>query len=276
MSTPLVSIIIPTYNRPDYLQRAVESSLRQTYKNIEVIVIDDHSVYEVSQVINNFQDERLKLYRNETNKGSVISRNRGLKLSNGSFINFLDDDDELMSEKIELQLNKFNDSEIQNIGVVTCDMAYRRQDINEVKKNHFKGNIYKKLLGKYCIYGIHSMLIKREFCVHFDPRLSSNQEYDLAIRVAKNANFDFVPKVLAITNESEGQISFNYAKKKKGTLYLFKKYKSEFLKFGINFYLYNWFRFRYLLFRYFVTLKVGNVKINKIMHNFHNRFLKNL
>ena len=276
MSTPLVSIIIPTYNRPEYLQRAVQSSLKQTYKNIEVIIIDDHSGYDVSRVIDGFQDNRLKLYRNETNQGSVISRNRGFGRSSGSYINFLDDDDELIPEKIELQLKKFNDSEIQEIGVVTCDMEYRRQDINEVKKNHFKGNIYKKLLGQYCIYGIHSMLIKREFCVQFDPNLSSNQEYDLAIRVAKNANFDYVPKVLAITHESEGQISFNYTKKKRGTLYLFKKYKSEFLKFGLSFYLYNWFRFRYLLFRYFVTLRVGNVKINKIMHNFHNRFLKNL
>ena len=276
MNDPLVSVIIPTYNRPDYLERAVSSVLKQTHENIEVIIIDDHSVNDLSHMISKFQDPRIKSYKNKTNRGSVYSRNRGISLCRGDFINFLDDDDELFFNKIELQLRKFEQSRIQNLGVIVCDMEYKRRDIHQVKQNHLKGQIYKKLLSQYCIYGIHSMLIKREFCVLFDPRLTSNQEYDLAIRIAKNANFDFVPKVLAITYESEDQISFNYNKKKKGTLYLFEKYRSEFLKFGILFYLYNWFRFRYLLFRYFVTLKVRNEKINKIMHDFHNRFLKNV
>jgi hypothetical protein len=66
------------------------------------------------------------------------------------------------------------------------------------------------------------MLIKRESRVLFDPQLTSNQEYDLAIRVAKNTNFDFVPKVLVITHKSEDQINFNY-QKKKGILYNFLK-----------------------------------------------------
>ena len=274
MIDSLVSIIIPTYNRPDYLQRAVESSLKQTYRNIEVIVIDDHSDYDVSQLINRFQDKRLKLFRNEINKGSVYSRNRGLGLSSGHYINFLDDDDVLLPEKIELQLKKFLNSQIQNLGVVACDMAYQRRDINEIKKNHFRGNIYKKLLSQYCIYGIHSMLIKRKYCPKFDSDLSSNQEYDLAIRVAKECAFDFIPKVLAITYESENQISFNYEKKKMGTKYLFNKYRAEFLSFGVIFYTYNWFRFLYLRFKYFISLKLGNTQINKVMYTLHNRLLK--
>lgn len=276
MNNPLVSIIIPTFNRPDHLKRAIRSSLKQTHKNIEIIIIDDHSNYDLTSIIESFHDDRIRLFRNETNQGSVYSRNRGLSNCKGDYVNFLDDDDEILPDKIERQLIKFNQSEITNLGVITCDMEYKRRDINQVKQNHLKGTIYKKLLALYCIYGIHSMLIKRKYCPKFDPYLSSNQEYDLAIRVAKVCAFDFVPKVLAITHESENQISFNYTKKKKGTIYLFEKYKSEFLRFGITFYIYNWFRFRYLLFRYFVTLKLGNVKINKIMHNFHNKFLKNM
>jgi glycosyltransferase involved in cell wall biosynthesis len=276
MNNPLVSIIIPTYNRPDYLERAVTSVLKQTYEKIEIIIIDDHSVNDLSKIINKFQDPRIKFYRNKTNRGSVYSRNRGISLCKGDYINFLDDDDELLPNKIEFQLRKFKQSKIQNLGVIVCDMAYSRRDINQVKQNHLKGQIYKKLLAQYCVYGIHSMLIKRTYCPRFDNNLTSNQEYDLAIRLAKICSFDYIPKVLAITHESEDQISFNYRKKKEGTIYLFTKYKHEFIKFGIRFYVYNWFRFRYLLFRYFITLKIGNVKINKIMHDFHNRFLKNL
>jgi len=153
-------------------------------------------------------------------------------------------------------------------------MEYKRKDINMLKKNHLKGNIYKKLLSQYCIYGIHSMLIKREFTLNFDLNLKSSQEYDLSIRLARKCNFDYVPKRLAVTHTSENQISFDYKKKTEGTKYLFKKYRSEFLRFGIKFYVYNWFRFRYLLLRYFILLRLSRNQINELMYKIHNIMVK--
>ena len=229
MINPLVSIIIPTYNRPKYLKRAIGSTLNQTYENLEIIIIDDCSTQDISTVVNEFQDNRIKYFKNTTNQGSVFSRNRGLSICTGEYVNFLDDDDEILPQKIEFQLAKFKESNVENLGVVSCDMEYKRKDINTLKKNHLKGNIYKKLLKQYCIYGIHSMLIKKEFSPKFDLNLKSSQEYDLSIKLARKCNFDYVPKRLAITHMSENQISFNYKKKIDGTKYLFKKYRSEFL-----------------------------------------------
>ncbi len=274
MSNPLVSIIIPTYNRPRYLQRAIESSVKQTYRNIEIIVIDDNSNNNPLAIIEGFKDTRIKYYKNSINRGSGFCRNRGLSICSGDYVNFLDDDDELLPQKIELQIAKFKESVVENLGVVSCDMEYKRKDINMLKENHHKGDIYKKLLRHYCIYGIHSMLIKREFTPNFDLNLKSNQDYDLSIRLAKKCNFDYVPKQLAITNTSENQISFNYSKKMEGTEYLFKKYRSEFLRFGVKFYIYNWFRFRYLLLRYFILLRLSINQINELMYKIHNKIVK--
>jgi len=274
MNNPLVSIIIPTYNRPKYLQRAIESSLKQTYRNIEVIVIDDNSNYNPLTIIEGFKDNRIKYYKNSVNRGSVFSRNRGLSICSGDYVNFLDDDDEILPQKIEFQVAKFKESNVENLGVVSCDMEYKRKDINMLKENHLKGNIYKRLLRQYCIYGIHSMLIKKKFIPKFDLNLKSSQEYDLSIRLARRCNFDYVPKRLAITHTSENQISFNYKKKIDGTKYLFKKYRSEYLRFGAKFYIYNWLRFRYLLLRYFILLKLSMSQINELLYTIHNKLVK--
>ena len=273
MNEALVSIVIPTYNRPEYLQRAIESTLRQTYKKIEIVIIDDHSNVDLLPLINSFKDERIRYYKNPENKGAVYSRNRGISLSKGDFINFLDDDDEILPNKIELQLKKFEDSKVENLGVVTCDMEYQRKDIHELKKNRLKGNIYRKSLNSYCIYGIHSMLIKRDFNPIFDLNLVSSQEYDLTIRLAGKCNFDYIPKRLAITHSSTDQISFNYRKKINGTKYIFNKYRSEFLRFGWKFYIYNWFRFRYLILRYFILLKLNIDKLNEFIYKSHNKIV---
>jgi len=274
MINPLVSVIIPTYNRPTYLQRAIGSTLNQTYENLEIIIIDDCSTQDISTVVNEFQDNRIKYFKNTTNQGSVFSRNRGLSICTGEYVNFLDDDDEILPQKIEFQIAKFKESNVENLGVVSCDMEYKRKDINMLKKNHLKGNIYKKLLKQYCIYGIHSMLIKKEFTPKFDLNLKSSQEYDLSIKLASKCNFDYVPKRLAITHTSENQISFNYRKKIDGTKYLFKKYRSEFLRFGAKFYIYNWFRFRYLLLRYYILLKLSISQINELIYTLHNKMVK--
>jgi len=276
MNNPLVSIIIPTYNRPKYLQRAIHSVLNQSYRNIEVIIIDDNSMTNLLPTIKAFKDNRIRYYRNKENKGPTFSRNKGIILSKGSYINFLDDDDELLPKKIEIQLNKFQTSRIKNLGVVVCDIEYKRVDISGIKRNHIRGNILKNLFKSYCIYGTCSMLIKTEFIVKFDINLSSNQEYDLALRLAKRCNFDFVPKCLAIQHTSDNQISYNYIKKINGTKSLFQKYRREFLNFGINSYIYNWFRFKFLLLKYYYYLQLGQKEekggIFNILHQLFSKF----
>ncbi|MFT4326793.1 MAG: glycosyltransferase family 2 protein [Candidatus Woesearchaeota archaeon] len=255
---PLVSIIIPTHNRASFISRAITAALEQSYSNIEVIVVDDCSSDNTKDVVLGFSNTKVIYFRNKQNKGGPYSRNRGLSHAKGDYIMFLDDDDSLHPDKITLQVEKFESSKVKNLGVVTCDVSYKRSDIASVRKNRLQGIIYKQLLRSYCVFGTETMLIKKtcfDVIKGFDIKLASNQEYDLAIRLAQHFSFDYVPRVLTYKYESTDQISFNFTKKLNGTRYLYKKHLSAFKEQGV--YGYNFFRFRYLFFKYSVGKYCG-------------------
>ncbi|WP_340104025.1 glycosyltransferase family 2 protein [Rhodohalobacter sp. 8-1] len=230
---PLVSIIIPTYNRPELLRRAIKSALDQTYPNIEVIVVDDHSDNDLEQLQKEFPT--VSFFRNSENRGGCFSRNRGIEKSTGEFINLLDDDDELMSEKIELQVMKFDDSSVANLGFVTAHVDDVRSGKKLIKRNEVKGDIHRQLLAGYAVSGIESLLIKKDALLEiegFDNKLQSSQEYDLMIRLSEKYNVDYVDQILSRENRSTDQISLNFDKKIQGAKYLFKKHDKRYREIG--------------------------------------------
>src|SRR5690554_926163 len=101
----LVSIIIPTYRQKEYFKEALDSLVNQSYKNIEIIVIDDNGDFNeyseyVTNIIQNKYDKRIKYFKNSANIGSAQSKNRGIELSMGDYITFLDDDDYYTLNKV--------------------------------------------------------------------------------------------------------------------------------------------------------------------------------
>ena len=102
MSRPLVSIIIPNYNKAPYIRESIESALNQTYKNIEVIVVDDGSTDKSRKIIKSF-GKKIKAYF-LPHKNANVARNFGFKKSKGEYIQFLDSDDIILPEKIEKQV----------------------------------------------------------------------------------------------------------------------------------------------------------------------------
>ena len=106
---PLVSVIIPTFNRANFITRAVTNVLKQSYHNIEVIVVDDASTDLTSAVVQDIDDPRVNYLCLEKNSGPSAARNRGVNFAQGQFIAFLDSDDEWDSKKIELQLAAINE-----------------------------------------------------------------------------------------------------------------------------------------------------------------------
>jgi glycosyltransferase involved in cell wall biosynthesis len=101
MSTPLVSVVIPTYGGAEYIGQTIESVLRQTLHDFEVVVVDDASPDHTSLVVNQFSDPRLKYIRHEKNRGSDEARLTGIRLSSAEIIAFLDQDDFFHPEKLE-------------------------------------------------------------------------------------------------------------------------------------------------------------------------------
>ncbi|MEO8325327.1 MAG: glycosyltransferase family 2 protein, partial [Nitrospirota bacterium] len=116
---PRVSVIIPTYRRPDFLRRAIGSVLTQTFEDFELLIVDDASPDNTGQVVKGIADERIRYCRNEINKGGAASRNRGIKEAQSPYIAFLDDDDEWLPQKLALQVELLDQSPPKVGGIYT-------------------------------------------------------------------------------------------------------------------------------------------------------------
>lgn len=117
----LVSVIITTYGRTTFLEAAIKSVVSQTYKNIEIIIVDDNALKqnvrkEVVNIVSKFP--KCKLILNEKNLGGALARNEGINVAKGSFISFLDDDDTYALNRIEENIKAYETSIDKNVGII--------------------------------------------------------------------------------------------------------------------------------------------------------------
>jgi glycosyltransferase involved in cell wall biosynthesis len=122
----LISVIIPTFNREQFIRAAVESVLAQTYPHVEVLVVDDGSTDSTREIIRSIDDPRVR-YIYTANKGNYFARNTGLKEAKGEYIAFLDSDDTFLPQKLSKQLEKF--AQIPGLGLCCSNVYVRHQDI---------------------------------------------------------------------------------------------------------------------------------------------------
>jgi len=237
MENSLVSVVIPTYNRAKVLKETISSALRQTYDNFEIIVIDDGSADNTESVVKNFEDKRVT-YIKQSHKNAPTAKNKGILVSKGDYIAFLDSDDVWLPEKIEKQMKVFRNNKL-NPSVVYCGIGYINEDgaeIKGIKLPAYRGNIFLKLLGtrRNVVLGAGStVLIKRECferCGLFDENLSYRIDLDLLIRISKVFAFDYVPEVLAKIRMHEKRMSSNVDNILKGRELLFKKIYNDIKK----------------------------------------------
>jgi glycosyltransferase involved in cell wall biosynthesis len=181
ISAPLVSCIIPTKNRPDMVIRAINSVLNQTYKDIEIIVIDDSETNSTKNILSGMP---IKYIKNNESKGAPYSRNVGLSEAKGNVISFLDDDDIWLPMKIELQLKYINEYPIVTsncISIINGKKHYRRYP--EIIT-------YKKLLYCNCLGSCSFVMLNSEVVrgCYFDENLKSGQDWDYWLTVMEKNN----------------------------------------------------------------------------------------
>ena len=143
----LVSVIIPTWNRSNLIPTAINSVLNQTYKDWELIIVDDGSTDNTEEVIKKFQtnDTRIKFIKHKENSGGCSAQKiQGVKNALGNYIAFLDSDDEWLPTKLEEQLDLFKKSTVDNLGFVGCRVIYKKSDGSEeeTKFDYQKGNCF--------------------------------------------------------------------------------------------------------------------------------------
>jgi glycosyltransferase involved in cell wall biosynthesis len=162
MDRPVVSVVIATYNMARYLPLAVKSALGQTYKSIEVLVVDDGSTDDTAGAIAPFLADHRVRYCIQENKGQAAAKNHGVQKSRGEYIAFLDADDMWAPEKLELQIPVLSRS--KNLGVVYSRFAYIDENGEErglVDGELFRGRISGPLLIRNFI-GFGTSVVKRE------------------------------------------------------------------------------------------------------------------
>ena len=206
--TPLVSVILPTYNRCNLLPRAVGSILGQTYVNLECIIVDDGSTDGTARIVQEFTDKRVIYLRHQANRHASAARNTGIKHGKGDFFAFLDDDDEWLPEKLEKQIAHIRQCP-ESVGMIYCWMDYYDVQENLTKKHHptFKGYVFKHVLDKQRIGGCPTLLIRRAVIDEvgdFDESLRRGNDGDFIRRVTKHYLVDYVPEVLVKVHVGHG------------------------------------------------------------------------
>lgn len=239
-NNPLVSVIIPTYKRVDFLERAIKSVLNQTYRNIEIIIVDDNNPnteyrLETSRLMKKYVSyySNIKYIMLDENSGGCVARNTGLQEATGKYVNFLDDDDIFYPEKIEKQVSKF-ESSTEQLAVVGCFANIRDNNgkIKRVEKVEIKGDVFIKQLA-YNVCTTSIALINREVCVKSGGfiKIPSSQEHLFFIKIFEvNSYYDYISEPLIDIIHHDGERISNNKNKPLGAMELFKYVKTYFNK----------------------------------------------
>jgi len=234
---PAVSVILPTYNRARTLGRAILSVLNQTYQDFELLVIDDASTDDTSELIHSIDDPRIRYIRHQDNHGAGAARNSGIKAAKGRFVAFQDSDDQWLPESLEKRVNKLHASiaEDSHTGLVFSQFIREKgKKATVFPPNHIvpsKENIYPKLLEGNFI-STQTTLVKRE-CIDdvgaFDEKLPCLLDWDLCIRLSKKYRCVFMDQALVIVTSSPDGISSSYINMAKAYEQILNKYHSSLL-----------------------------------------------
>lgn len=201
----MISVIIPTYNRANVIRRSIDSVLNQTYKDLELIIIDDNSSDNTEQIINDINDKRLRYIKLNENKGACFARNYGITISKGEYIAFQDSDDEWCLDKLKLQYDYL---EKRNLDVVSC-----RVEIFADKNIIFPRRVDLTLDSVYLDNRITTQtILGKRICfekVKFDETLLRFQDWDLVINLFKEYKIEILDKVLVKVYQQDDSITKN-------------------------------------------------------------------
>ena len=194
----LVSCVISTRNRQFLLEKALRSVISQTYKNLEILVVDDASEDNTELLVKKYIkiDRRIKYFKNGNRSGGSNARNVGINEARGDYIAFLDDDDEWMTNKTEIQLQH-----IQPFDAILCSSFLGNKRRIRHPNKHI---VFLKDLRKGNIFGGTSTLMAKSSVMKnhpFDEDLFNGQDWDIFVRIASAYTLGYVDECLVIQND---------------------------------------------------------------------------
>jgi glycosyltransferase involved in cell wall biosynthesis len=224
---PTVSVILPVYNEEDYINHALDSILGQSYKDLEVVIIDDGSNDNTKHIIRSRNDKRIRYHRHN-NKGITKSLNKGIKLSNGQFIARMDADDISELDRIRCQLDYIKKRQNTHIVGSWYNVIDESGNIVTTKKISFKKGVKKQLKQSSTL--CHGSVMMRKKAVQelggYNENFKYAQDYELWVRAYNRGyKFGIIKKVLynfritrhSITNRKGNEQKY-YAERAKSKL----------------------------------------------------------
>lgn len=201
-----VSIIMPAYNSALFIGETIESVLDQTHTDWELIVIDDGSTDETVAVVNNYQDERIRLLKCERNCGAALARNYGLREAKGKWVAFLDSDDRWLPEKLEKQIAfmekngySFSYTDYRVVDLQGKNLPYIYTAPNKITK--FRMNLY-------CWFSTITVMYDREKIGLIQiADLKKNNDYAMWFAISEYATAYRLPECLSVCYKRENSIS---------------------------------------------------------------------
>ena len=215
MNNPLVTVVVPTYNRASLIVDALASVYEQTYRPLQLIVVDDGSTDDSNSVVSSWitghaQIENFSVkYIYQDNQGGNVARNRGITEAAGEYVAFLDSDDLWHDNKLQLQMELFRD--IPEVGGVYCGIRHIKLASGEVlalaKRRYPSGKLLDSLLVHDVTAPTSTYVIRKdvfEKVGSFDEELQARQDWDMWIRLASAYEIGVVPEVLVDYREHAG------------------------------------------------------------------------
>ena len=225
----LVSVIMPYYKKKEYIVSSINSVLKQSYKNLELIIIYDDSNHEDLIILNNLKkkDSRIKIFINKKNIGAGLSRNRGIMLSKGKFIAFLDSDDLWSSNKLKKQIFFMKQRKIKISHTSYYIINYKNKIIGQRKAKDLS---HKQLL-KSCDIGLSTIILDKRLIKNNTKfaSIKTKEDYVLWLKITLNEN-----KIYALLNnltkwrKLDNSLSSSKFQKIKDGYLVYRKY----MKFG--------------------------------------------
>ncbi len=214
MSEKLVSIITPTYNCAEFIARTLDTVIAQTYKNWEMIIVDDCSSDNTKEIVEEYikKDSRIKYHLLEENSGAAVARTTAMNLAKGSYMAFLDSDDIWMPDKLERQIKWMNDNNYAFSCTAYEHIDEKDNSLNKVIKTVEKTDYNRLLLD--CPVGNSSVMYDVEKMGKFEvPNIRKRNDDALWLKMLKQEKYIWgMPEVLMKYRVRENSISSNKIK----------------------------------------------------------------
>lgn len=234
MSSSLVSVVLPTYNRSELLPEAVNTVLGQTYENLELILIDDGSDDDTLEVLDRLEQngDRIRVLTHDTNRGLSTARNTGIEASRGKYIAFQDDDDFWLPEKIEQQVSLFEQAD-ESVGLVYAQTLMSPENLIEPWDETLwkqEGDLSRQAYLRDPVFPDHGMVLRDALDnvgLYDEDQPSARDDTELWMRLAQHYEFSLLDEMQMIYRRQPDSMTRDWEQRAESLVYMNEKHGKE-------------------------------------------------